>query len=107
MDTGAFTDILDEDVFSQVNQNNNIALQPTVKRLLAYGSTDQLETIGQFNCTVAFRDQKHNGPSHVLKGNHGSLLSYSTVKLWGLSIYESNISLLHLINCDRAYEKGP
>ena len=28
VDTGASIDFLDEDMFSQVNQNNNIALRP-------------------------------------------------------------------------------
>ena len=40
VDTGTSTNILDEDTFRQINCNNDAVLQPTTKRLYAYGSTD-------------------------------------------------------------------
>ena len=40
--------------------------------------------MGQFNITIAFHDHKQNVPIQVLKGNHGSLLSYSTAKALGI-----------------------
>ncbi len=46
VDTGASTDILDEETFNKVNQRN-IVLYPTTKRLFAYGSTAQLYTLGR------------------------------------------------------------
>ena len=84
VDTGASMDILDESAFQTINRNKEIALQPTTKRLFAYGSTDQLATIGQFGGTISFQDKRHETPIHVLKGNHGSLLSYKTAMALGI-----------------------
>ena len=84
VDTGATTDVLDESTFHKVNHNKEIALQPTTKHLFAYGSNEQLATIGQFSGTISFQDQQHESPIHVLKGNHGSLLSYKTATALGI-----------------------
>ena len=77
-------DILDESTFHKVNHNKEIALQPTTKRLFAYGSNEQLAMIGQFSGTISFQDQQHESPIHVLKGNDGSLLSYKTATALGI-----------------------
>ena len=74
VDTGASTDILDEDTFSQVNRNNVIALQPTAKGIWL---ADQLEAMGQFNSTIAFHDQKQN----VLFLRETTVLFSATVQL--------------------------
>ena len=84
VETGASTDILDEDTFTQINRNKEITLQSTTKRLFAYGSTDQLAAMGQFNSTISFRDNQRDVPIHVLKGSHGSLLSYKTATALGI-----------------------
>ena len=84
VDTGASTDILDEDTFRQINHNNDIVLQPTTKRLFAYGSTDQLPMMGQFNGTISFRGNQHGVTIHILKGSHGSLLCYKTATTLGI-----------------------
>ena len=84
VDTGASTDILDENTFRQINRDNDIVLQPTTKRLFAYGSTSQLPTLGQFNGKISFEDNRQSVPIHVLQGSHGSLLSYKTATALGI-----------------------
>ena len=84
VDTGTSTDILDEDTFTQFNCNNDVVLQPTTKRLYVYGSTDQLTTMGQYNGTVSFQDNQQDVSIHVLKGSHGSLLSYKMATALGI-----------------------
>ena len=46
IDTGASIDILDEMAYCKVNYNGKITLQPSTKRLFAYGSKSQLHVIG-------------------------------------------------------------
>ena len=83
VDTGASTDILDEETFNKVNQRN-IVLHPTTKRLFAYGSTAQLYTLGQFDGEIGCNQRKQQVSFHVLRGNHGSLLSYKTAMALGI-----------------------
>ena len=84
VDTGASTDILDEVTFQQIHRRNSIVLQPSSKRLFAYGSTDKLQTAGQFNGFIAYQSNQCVATIHVLKGNHGSLLSCKTATALGI-----------------------
>ena len=59
IDTGASIDIVDETAFKHINQDN-ITLQPSSKRLLAYGSKTQLMSRGQFQGTISFQNQQCN-----------------------------------------------
>ena len=94
VDTGAFTDILSENTFDQINYNNDFALEPTAKRLFPYSLADHLETMGKFTGTFSFQgNQKHNVPIHVLKGNNDSLLSYNTAKaLWNVILHVRHVT---------------
>ena len=78
LDTGASTDILDEVTFQKINHDNKIILKPSSKRLFAYGASDQLTTIGQFEGTIQYQGIQCCVTIQVLKGDHGSLLSYKT-----------------------------
>ena len=78
VDTGASTDIIDETAFDKVNQDKMITLQPTTRRLFAYGSNEQLSILGEFDCDLAFKQEQCNVRLYVMKGNHGSLLSYKS-----------------------------
>ena len=78
VDTGASIDILDEKTYGKVNHLKDIKLQTTTKRLFAYGSEPQLEVIGKFEATIEFQKCCRTSIIHVLRGNHGSLLSYRT-----------------------------
>ncbi len=67
-----------------IGTRENPNTQPTTKRLFAYGSTNQLGTMGQFNGTISFGDHQRDVLIHVLKGSHGSLLSYKTATALGI-----------------------
>ena len=55
IDTGASTDILNEIAFAHINQKNNITLQPSSKRLLAYGSTTNWQQEGNYRVSSLFK----------------------------------------------------
>ena len=61
IDTGASTDILDEDSFTKINQSQTIELQPPMKyiSLPIDGSQSQLTALGKFNVAVEFEKQLH------------------------------------------------
>lgn len=84
VDTGASIDILDEDTYNKVNHDNTLTLQPSTKRLFAYGSTSQLNVLGCFTTNITVKASKKAVTFHVLEGNHGSLLSYTTVHDLGI-----------------------
>ena len=77
VDTGASTDILDEETFNKVNQRN-IVLHPTTKRLFAYGSTTQLYTLGQFDGEIGCNQRKQRKQSTQTT----SVLSCAARKPW-------------------------
>ena len=84
VDTSASIDILDEDTYTRVNHNNTFTLQLSTKRLFAYGSTSQLNILGCFTTNITVKANKKAVTFHVLKGNHGSLLSYTTARDLGI-----------------------
>ena len=84
VDTGASTDIIDESTLQQVDPENKITLQPTTKRLFAYVSTSQLPTLGKFTGNISFQNNEQMVAVHVMKGSHGSLLSYRTATALGI-----------------------
>ena len=67
IDTGAFTDNMDENDFPEANHMNNLELLPTTKCIFGYGSDSQLTDLKCAKSVV-----------HVILGNHGSFLRYST-----------------------------
>ena len=78
VDTGASIDILDEIAYDKVNHSGNIILQPSTKRLFAYGSTAQLNVLGSFKANITVKNREKTTTLHIIQGNHGSLLSYMT-----------------------------
>ena len=92
IDTGATTDILDEATYRNIHQNEGTKLQPTTKRLFAYGSGSQLAILGKFDATITFNDKHKVTTIHVVQGNHGSLLSYKTaIDLGILDLHVSHV----------------
>ena len=93
IDTGATTDILDEATYHNIHQNEDTELQPTTKRLFAYGSDSQLTILGKFDTTIAFKDKYKDTTIHVVQGSHGSLLSYKTAMDLGiLDLHVNHVS---------------
>ena len=83
IDTGASTDILN--AFTKVNPANQITLNPPTKRIFAYGAeSQQLTVLGQFRMPIETGGKTVVSTIHVLRGNHGSLLSYETASNLGL-----------------------
>ena len=78
IDTGASTDIIDECSFSDIQQNGEIELLPSTKRIFAYGSDSQLHVLGQFTADIHVGTKHIQSTIHVIRGNHGSLLSYKS-----------------------------
>ena len=74
VDTGGSIDILDETAYKQVNYSCQITLQPSTKRLFAYGSAAQPHVHGSFDATLAVKNNQTASTLQVLEGNHGSLL---------------------------------
>ena len=92
IDTGATTDILNEATYRNIRQEDS-ELQPTTKRLFAYGSDSQLKILGKFDFTVTFKDKHKVATIHVVQGNHGSLLSYNTAMDLGvLDLHVNHVS---------------
>ena len=58
VDTGASTDIIDEDTFNRITQRLPVQLDSTTKCLFAYGSKDRLPTLGQFKGEIEFQQNK-------------------------------------------------
>ena len=93
IDTSATTDILDEATYRNIHQNEDTELQPTTKRLFAYGSDSQLTILGKFDATIAFKDKYKDTTIHVVQGSHGSLLSYKTAMDLGiLDLHVNHVS---------------
>ena len=84
IDTGASANIMDESSFNKVNKTCAIQLNPSNKRIFAYGSDSQLKVRGQFTADIGTRAKHIQTTVHVLQGNHGSLLSYGTARDLGL-----------------------
>ena len=94
IDTGASIDILDETAYKKINHDSQITLQPSTKRLFAYGSQSQLHVLGSFDATITVKHRQTTSTLQVLEGSHGSLLSYLTAVNLGIL----NIQLYHVKN---------
>ena len=97
LDTGASTNIVDQDTYNKLSAYGNIHLQKPNAQLYAYNSDTPLKTLGTF---IAALESKHKvtvADIHVIKGNTGCLLSYKTASdllLITLSINPVNNCLL-------------
>ena len=84
IDTGASTDIMDESSFDELNKKSVTQMQAPTKRIFAYGADAQLTVLGHFPAHLCVGEKSVQSAIHVLKGNHGSLLSYKTACNLGL-----------------------
>ena len=78
IDIGASINIIDEKTFAHISKSMPIWLKRTRTKLFAYGSTEQLPVIGQFEAILETKKRITVSTIHVVKGNCGSLLSYQT-----------------------------
>ncbi len=90
IDTGASTNIIDENTFALINKRNPTLLKRTRTKLFAYGSKQQLPVIGKFEATIETKKRMTAATIHVVKGGYGSLLSYQTAT--ELNLIQVNIN---------------
>lgn len=103
IDTGASTNILDEGAFAKITQSEQTEVQQSSAQLFAYGSRSQLSTLGKFDATLKTGDNSISANLHVVKGLHGSLLSYHTASELGLVEVKVN----NVTGCDQLVQQYP
>ena len=81
IDSGARVNLLDETAYQQLKKPT---LSFTGARIHPYGCEDPLPILGKFTSTVTYQDSESIGTFYVVKGQHGSLLSYETATALGL-----------------------
>ena len=86
IDTGASTNIIDEATFTKIEKQSSIKLQSTSTRIFAYGSSSQLVTLGKFDTSITTGSMSTETTFHVVRGAHGSLLSYTTAHVVDVKI---------------------
>ena len=84
VDTGASIDIIDEPTFAVLQKSTNVTLLPPKTRIFAYGAATDLKVLGIFNATLESKFKFTHSIIHVVKGNYGCLLSYTTASALGL-----------------------
>ena len=84
VDTGASIDIIDEPTFAVLQKSTNVTLLPPKTRIFAYGAATDFKVLGIFNATLESKFKFTHSIIHVVKGNYGSLLSYTTASALGL-----------------------
>ena len=84
VDTGASIDIIDESTYEMMQKSKSVCLSRTSNRIFAYGSQTQLPVLGKFKGTLESRNKIAITDIHVVKGNFGCLLSYSSATTLGL-----------------------
>ena len=84
IDTGASTDIIDEEAFRKISQTRPVRLEEDTCRIFAYGSQSRLAVLGKFKANIGANGKQVTSTIHVLQGTHGSLLSFSTANKLGL-----------------------
>ena len=84
VDTGASIDIIDELTYDKMRKLQPLCLSRANNRIFAYGSSNQLPVMGKFKASLESRDKITISDIHVIKGNFGCLLSYSSATTLGL-----------------------
>jgi len=78
LDTGASTNIVDQDIYNKLSTYGDIRLQKSNAELYAYNTDTPLRTLGKFTATLKSKHKVTFADIHVIKGNAGCLLSYKT-----------------------------
>ena len=101
IDTGASINILDETAYNKITQVSQISLKQSTSRIFAYGSKTKLETLGQFEAKIEAQGKFATATVVVVRGTHGSLLSYSTAVRLGL--VDITVNTIH--SCDETIKQ--
>jgi len=84
VDTGASIDIIDESTYEMMQKSQSVCLSRPSNRIFAYGSKTQLPVLGKFKGTLESRNKIAITDIHIVQGNFGCLLSYSSATTLGL-----------------------
>ena len=94
---------IDAGAFAKITQSEQIELRQSSARLFAYGSRSQLSILGKFDATLETGSNSISATLHVVKGLHGSLLSYHTASELGLVEVKVN----NVTGCDQLVQQYP
>ena len=79
VDTGATTNILDSKAFNEIKKKNpSLHLQLSTHKIYAYMQSQPLPVLGKFEGLIESKHRMAVTTFHVVNGDGGSLLSYST-----------------------------
>ena len=82
--SGASVNLLDETTFQRINNSGNKTLRPAHNKIYSYGSATPLPLLGTFTASIKSSSINAITQLHVVKGNTGNLLSYTTAQKLGL-----------------------
>ncbi|KAK3092457.1 hypothetical protein FSP39_003031 [Pinctada imbricata] len=82
IDTGSSVNIMDEAAFSKIKPKPTLNQSKT--KIFAYGSSNNLKTLGFFTATIESESKISTGKFYVAKGNHGTLLGYESAVELGI-----------------------
>ena len=83
-DTGASIHIIDEPTYAMMQKSQPVSLSHPINHVFAYGSTTQLPVLGKFKGTLESKTKIAITDIHVVKGNFGCLLRYTSANTLGL-----------------------
>ncbi|XP_028412196.1 uncharacterized protein LOC114535019 [Dendronephthya gigantea] len=79
VDTGATTNILVSKAFNEIKKKNpSLHLHPSTHKIYAYMQSQPLPVLGKFEALIESKHRMAVTTFHVVNGDGGSLLSYST-----------------------------
>ena len=84
IDTCASTDMIDKVAFQVLNRSKPTHLDKDTCHIFAYGSQSRLTSLGKFEAIIGGNGRQTKSTVHVLKDEHGSLLSFATASKLGL-----------------------
>jgi len=76
LDTGASVNIIEESLFDKLKHKPPLQRAPS--SIYAYGSNTPMITLGAFHAEIESKNKLAEALVYVIKGKHGSLLSYQT-----------------------------
>lgn len=90
IDSGASTNIIDQSDYEKICKQHKLDIKKSATNIMAYGSDKPLPAVGKFTATLEAKTRYTVADIYVIKGHHGSLLSYQTATALGLIAIKVN-----------------
>ena len=91
VDSGSSVNLINNDTFKRLQSiNQSIKLIPSKTKIFPYGTTTPIETKGQFDITICYKQHQTTATFHVTKSSPQGLLSYKTSSELGILTVEIN-----------------